>query len=148
MLVEQFLQFMHHILINACEMSYVEEAHGTLELLQRLDKLLRYYIDDKEFVCLDQEMNTLQDYIFIMKMKYGNACDIRIQETAPKYEIHIPKFSVISYVDKIIQEHKNESDVYTTYFISTELNKNVILKIECKNSEEVKNYEYQLNKEV
>ncbi|GMQ58827.1 hypothetical protein AN1V17_32230 [Vallitalea sediminicola] len=148
MLTERFLEFTHHILINACEMSYVEEAPGTLELLQRLDRILKYYGNDKEYVSLNQEINILQDYFFIMKMKHGNICDLRFLGTNERKDIQIHKFSIISYVDKIIQEHKNDRDKYTTYNISVEIDEPITLLVESQSNEEIKSYECKLNEEV
>lgn len=148
MLTKRFLEFTHHILINACEMSYVEEAPGTLELLQRLDRILKYYGNDKVFVSLHQEINILQDYIFIMKMKHGNTCDLRFLGTGEGEDIQIHRFSVISYVDKIIQEHKNDRDKYTTYHISVEFDETITLLVESQSNEEIKSYRCKLDKEV
>ena len=72
----RFDEFTQIFLVNASQMAYLEDAPGTQNMLQKFYELFRYFIKPESQILLSSEMDTLQNYIEIQKIRYGNRFDI------------------------------------------------------------------------
>lgn len=70
-----------HFLFNTLNTIYsfaIEKSAATATAVVKLSAMMRYIINDsgKDFVLLDQEVNYINDYIELQRMRFGNSIDL------------------------------------------------------------------------
>lgn len=89
-------------LVNAAELAYVEEAHGTFALLNNLNQVYRYMIRDVDEVTLYNEIDILEKYIELLKMSYGDRFEVKFTNNDENKNIYIKHLSAIDFFDRIL----------------------------------------------
>lgn len=96
-----------HFLFNTLNMigcmAKLEEAETTEKMIYSMGNLFRYNLRTSEqFVALEQELNVVQDYIYIQQMRFGGRiqydADIQVDST----RVIIPSFSLQPVVENAV----------------------------------------------
>jgi two-component system, sensor histidine kinase YesM len=95
-------EFIHNTLVSSTQMAYVEEAHGTLLLLENLNEVFRYHNSSPQLVTLFEELDVFRRYIAIQKFRYGDRFHIRYRNEKHYKSVYIPHLAVIDLVDAFL----------------------------------------------
>jgi two-component system sensor histidine kinase YesM len=117
-------QFIHHSLITATQIASIEKAPKTLLLLKQMDEVFQYLTKENKSVSLFDELRTLEKYLQIQKMRYGNRFTINFMNENCFKNIFINQSIVISTLDSILM---NSIDRFEGNLnISIEFNNDII----------------------
>lgn len=113
-------EFASDVIVNAAQLAYVEEAHGTNMLLLQLNEFYRYYIRESKMATLYKEIDILNKYIIIQKMRVGDRFSLDVENNIIYQSIYVPRMSLIEFVDKLLTE-RIEQGVYVWFKIVVQL---------------------------
>lgn len=110
-------------LVNAGQLAYVEDAPGTLNLLENLNHVFRYITSSPGSVSLTDEIAVLQKYILLYKSRFGERFNITVPNLPEFKVVYINHLQVIDFVDEILTgifDHYDENItiILTFYLIS------------------------------
>lgn len=125
----RFYEFTYNFLVNASQMAYVEEAHGTYKLLQSFNELFRYVVKDSKTVMLTDEFRVLKNYIDILKMRYGDRINISIPKEIELKNIFIKRLSVLDFIDNILNDALTRFERFTSTRIELERGESPCIKV-------------------
>lgn len=103
-------------LVNACQLAYVEEAYGTLSILENLNDLLRYITRPIETITLFEEITILEKYITLYRTRFGERLSIIINNSGENKAIYIERMKIINEIDRYLMniiDNSQESIVAT-----------------------------------
>lgn len=102
MKLRRFDEVTQMFIVNAGQMAYLENAPKTQMMLQISCELLRYFYNGDTQVLLSKELDSLRNYIEILKIRYGNRFDINYVNFSEFEDININHLSIIDFVDHIL----------------------------------------------
>ena len=78
------------------------------EFISRFSWIYRYVLDvkDKSLVSLEQEMEFLNAYIFLQKLRYEDKLEFRVDISLPATEVYIPPLSLQILVENAIKHNE------------------------------------------
>jgi LytS/YehU family sensor histidine kinase len=132
----RFDEFTQIFLVNASQMAYLEEAPSTQVMLQKFYDLFRYFIKPESRVLLSCEMDILQSYIDIQKIRYGNRFNISFINCSGFGDTQINHLAIIDFIlnDALIQYEKIIS--FTIEIVSSkDISLKVILETDSETEE-------------
>lgn len=98
----RFDRFTQIFLVNASQMAYIEEAPVTQDMLQKFIELFRYFNRTEETVSLTEEINALQNYIHLQRLRYGSRFDVSCTKCEDSGDISVSRLTVLDLFDDII----------------------------------------------
>lgn len=102
----------------------IDDKKGALHYISTFSKLIRYYLKnfEKESLSLKEEMEILESYLKLQKLRYENQLtySIQLNENGPIDDIIIPSFILQTLFENII-EYAIYSQ-YQNYFIEIQIN--------------------------
>jgi len=122
-------EFICNILVNASQMAYVEDAHGTLMLLENFNEVFRYLIRDIQTVTLFYELEILNKYITIIKVQHGDRFNVHLENEEQNKGIFINHLSVIDFFDNILYKVLEQFDKPVNITLEFDMSKDNCLKI-------------------
>ena len=131
-------EFTNNFLASASQMAYVEEAHGTLMLLENFNEVFRYLIREETTVTLYNEIDILLKYIIIQKMRYGDRLSMNLPNDSIYKAMFIKHLSLLSFLDSLICEALEccEISVAITVSMNTDKENSVKVIVDKDNSRE------------
>ena len=85
--------FLFNTLNSISGMAEIEDAGTTRKMIISLSNLFRYNLQRSvEFVSLRNELNIVQDYMYLQQMRFGERIQYSIHENADADEIRVPVF--------------------------------------------------------
>jgi sensor histidine kinase YesM len=136
----RFDEFTQIFLVNASQMAYLEDAPGTQIMLQKFYELFRYFIKPEGQVLLSCEMDVLQNYIDIQKIRYGNRFDISFKNCCIVGEVFINHLVIIDFFDNILNNALIQYEKIIAFEIEIVLSKDICLKITLKTDNEIEEF--------
>jgi sensor histidine kinase YesM len=131
-------EIIHSVLVNSTQLAFVEEAYGTLALLENTNEVFRYFSGDMQSVTLFNELEVFESYLSVQKVRYGDRFSVDISNE-PKYKsIFIPRMSIIDFFDSVIIKllERNEISIEIKIDIETDRDKNKLSVIISMGSKE------------
>ena len=111
-------------LVSACQLAYVEEAHGTLSILENLNDILRYITCPSETVTLYEELFALEKYIVLYRMRFGERISFLINNNSDNKAAYIVRLKVINAVDTFLVDLLENSEESVSVVLDLILNQN------------------------
>ncbi|RFM27993.1 sensor histidine kinase [Deminuibacter soli] len=106
-----------HFLFNTLNNIYYEayrEAPRTAHLIERLSEIMRYFVDEspKEKVLLSTEIQFLENYMALEKIRIRHGVDIRFIKESCRADDYVPPMLLITFVENIFKHgiDKSSSD--------------------------------------
>lgn len=90
------------LMANASQMAYVEEAHGTLAMLENYNEVFRYLTGSMQSVTLFNELEILAKYITVQKMRYGDRFNVSFVNQDQNKGIFISHLTIIDVFDSVL----------------------------------------------
>lgn len=103
-------EFIHSALVSSTQMAYVEEAHGTLMLLENMHEVFRYCTSNLQLVTLYEELEIFRRYIEIHKLRYGDRYSIRFSNESAHKSVYIKHLSLIDSFDDLLCSCLEQTD--------------------------------------
>lgn len=125
----RFDEFTQIFLVNASQMAYLEDAPGTQNMLQKFYDLFRYFIKPEGQVLLSCELDTLQNYIDIQKIRYGNRFNIAFVNCSGFGDTHINHLTIIDFFDHILNDALLQYEKIISFTIEVVSGKDISLKV-------------------
>src|SRR5690606_21266049 len=112
----------------------IKKANETPEIILKLSNLLDYllYQSDKPFVLLSDEINHIEDYIELEKMRFHDTLTIKFDVSEYSNDIKIPPMLLIPFVENSFK-HGKIIDGKLKILINIEINQELLL-FSIKNS--------------
>lgn len=131
-----------HFLFNTLNTLYgfaIKKANETPEMILKLSNLLDYllYQSDKPFVLLSDEINHIEDYIELEKMRFHDTLNIKLNVSEYDNDIKIPPMLLIPFVENSFK-HGKIIEGKLKIFINIEINQELLL-FSVKNSSDPPN---------
>lgn len=136
----RFDQFTQLFLVNASQMAYLEEAHGTQAMLQKFNELFRYFIKVDLHVNLSDEINALKNYVDIQKTRYGNRFFITFTNCDTINDIVISHLAIFDFFDSILNNALVQYENTINFDIEVICDKNITLRVTLKTDREVEEF--------
>lgn len=114
------------VLVNSTQLAFVEEAYGTLALLENANEVFRYFVNNTQSVTLFNELEIFIRYLAILKVRYDDRFSVNFANGNSYKSIFIAQLSVISFFDSILISYLEQNKVYIDFIISFEVNGNNI----------------------
>jgi sensor histidine kinase YesM len=124
--------FMFNTLNIIAKIAYTEDANKTATIIGSMSKMLRYSLGSlKKVTTLDQEMTSLEDYIFIQKTRFADRLEYKKKLEIDISKITIPSLTIQPIVENAILHgiESKEEGGYVRIHIYTE-NMSVMIDIE------------------
>lgn len=121
----RFDQFTQIFLVNASQMAYLEEAHGTQTMLLKFNELFRYCIKVDAGSFLSEEIKALLNYIDIQKTIFGNRFNITVENFDTFDDILIGHLTIIDFFESILNSALEKYEEPISFFVQ-------IIQKECK----------------
>ncbi len=133
-----------HFLFNTLNTLYgfaIKKANETPEIILKLSNLLDYllYQSDKPFVLLSDEINHIEDYIELEKMRFHDNLSIKFDVSQYSNDIKIPPMLLIPFVENSFK-HGKITDGKLKILINIEIDEK-LLSLSIKNSSDPPNDE-------
>lgn len=112
------------VLVNSTQLAFVEEAYGTLALLENANDVFRYFINNITSVTLSNELDIFRKYLAVIKVSYGDRFSVRLADEDGYSSVYILRLSVISFFDSILALYLEQGEVSVDFNISFEVNGN------------------------
>lgn len=89
-----------------------QHPQGAKEYLMKLSSLYRNVLQkrNEELITLTEELKTLQDYIFLLKVRFGEDIRIEVDATLEDPSYHIPPMSLQMLVENAIKHNRFDED--------------------------------------
>lgn len=97
-------EFTSDIIVNSAQLAYIEDAHGTNMMLLMLNEFFRYYFRDNKTATLYKEIEILNKYVSIQKMRVGDKFSLDVENDVSYQSINVNKMAVIEVVDRQLTE--------------------------------------------
>lgn len=95
--------FLFNTLNSICALAQIEGAGETRGMVSRLSNLMRYTLSvSAQMVPLAQEIDIMEDYLFIQKARFGNRLDYEIQVDGSAKSIQVPAMILQPLVENAI----------------------------------------------
>lgn len=96
-----------HFLFNTLHiismMTKMNEDHDkTVQMIEKLSQILRYSLSANEMVCIEDEIKTVNNYLYLMECRYG-VFDVSVEIDEQVNKCHIPKFALQPLVENALQ---------------------------------------------
>lgn len=119
-----------HFLFNSFSVlsSLVEkDSEMAIEFISKLSDLYRYILenDEKSMVTLQEEMDFLEDYLFLLKMRHQSSLIIEKQLSAVSMEVMIPPMSLQILVENAVKHNSFSKDEPLKIIISATLDHSI-----------------------
>lgn len=98
-------------LISIQDLAFVEEASGTLGMLQLVDKILRYEVDEHKEALLEAEIAVMKAILELYRYRFGSFSYNLIWDESLKHH-EIDKNNLIKALISILNEKLNEPSQY------------------------------------
>lgn len=109
-------------LLSAQDFAYIEEAHGTYEMLKLIEIVLRYTLRESQYGVLENEVKAMNAILELYRYRFGNfQYKVGYDEEYKLYEIQ--RFSLLKELMNLLDKLTNEVYAYKQLFI--EINYNV-----------------------
>lgn len=128
----RFDEFTQIFLLSASQMAYLEDASNTQGMLQKFYELFNYFIKNNRTDSLSNEINHLQKYIDIQKIRYGSRFETNFINQPSKEEIFIQRLGSIDFFDLILNDALVKYETIINFNIEIVYGENLGLKIELK----------------
>ncbi len=124
------MQIHPHFLFNTLNTLYgfaLKKSENTPEMILKLSNLLDYllYQSDKPLVSLEDEINHIEDYVALEKMRFSDVLDISLQFKNTKDTVHIAPMLLIPFVENSFK-HGQIVDQKLSIYIYLECTENEI----------------------
>lgn len=136
----KFDQFTQIFLVNASQMAYLEEAHGTQVMLQKFIELFRYFIKVDAQVNLANELVALKNYVDLQKTRYGNRFDITYTNCSGFDDISISHLTIIDFFDNILNNALVQYERTINFTIEIVSGTNINLRVTLKTDRELEEF--------
>lgn len=113
-------EIIHVVLVSSTQLAYVEEAYGTLALLENTYEVFKYFTDDSKSVSLFTELEMLKRYIAIHKVRYGDRFSVNLSNESTYKSISISNLSVIDFFDSTLNALLEDNEMYIEIIIELE----------------------------
>lgn len=132
-------EFICNFLVNAGQMAYVEDAHGTLMLLENFNEIFRYFTGNIQTVTLFYELEILNKYITVQKMQHGDRFNVYLINEGQNKGIFINHLSVIDFFDSILHKtlEQYEKPVNITLEFETGIDNRLKIVLEVEGHKEI-----------
>jgi len=134
------MQIHPHFLFNTLNTMYgfaLKKADETPEMILKLSNLLDYllYQIDKPFVLLTDEINHIQDYIELEKMRFNNTLNINFKVENISEDIKIAPMLLLPFIENSFKHGALKNSVLTIKITLSCKNKKIYFYIENTNKE-------------
>ena len=94
--------------LNVLSSLIKKDTNAADEFITRFSKLYRYLLNskDKDFVSLSEELDFLEDYLFLLKKRFGEAYQIHQELAAARYEYSILPASLQGLIENAIKHNE------------------------------------------
>lgn len=99
---EKLNEFIHGVLVCSTQMAYVEEAYGTMTLLENASGVFRYLNAGAQTVTLYCELEMLKKYIAFQKVRYGDRFNVHFHNDGSYDSVYIKRLAVLDSFDSIL----------------------------------------------
>lgn len=132
-------EFTHNCLVTATQVAIVEQAEKTLGLIEKLDEVFLYLVRDIKNVTLYKEMQIVENYVAIQKVRYGNRLNFYFINDQSFKKIHLTHKSIIDYFDSILTSSLEKFEGIINFTLEFDLIKNdcLIIVLESTDSKEI-----------
>ena len=128
-------EFIQSVLVNSTQMAFVEEADRTLKLLENISEIFRYFNSNLQFVTLFNELEILNRYIEIQKVRYGERYNFNIINENAYKSLYITHLSVIDFLDGILYKHIEQKGIPINFAFEFENNgEKICMKVQIYSS--------------
>lgn len=136
----RFDEFTQIFLVNASQMAYLEDAPGTQNMLQKFYELFRYLIKPENQILLSSELDSLQNYIEIQKIRYGNRFNINYLNCNGYGDLFIKHLVIIDFFDNILNNALVQYEKIIDFTIEIIADKDINLKVTLKTDTETEEF--------
>lgn len=129
------MQINPHFLFNTLNaisrMAMFEEAQKAYDLIIALSKFLRYSLNpNRDITTLEQEVDMISQYLYILKCRMGERLEINIQCKARSKDIHVPLFILQPLVENAYRHGLEDKEENGFIFVNIkERNNYLILQV-------------------
>lgn len=103
MKANMFPQTLLNMMVTISSIAIVEDATMTQDIVALLSAILRYYIEyHKSHISLQQELDQIENYFKILKIRYENRVEIDMNWPEEAKEQRIPKLILLPLVEYIV----------------------------------------------
>lgn len=97
-------QLQPHFIFNSLNTIYalaLTKSDKAPESILKLSNVMRYVMNDyaKDYVTLEEEMNYLEDYISLQKMRVNTNCQINFQKEISQPSLHIVPMILVNFIE-------------------------------------------------
>jgi len=138
-------EIIYGILVSSTQLAYVEEAYGTLALLENTNEVFRDFVSELQTVTLFNELEILERYIVIQKVRYGDRFSVNLLNESRYKSIFISHLSVIDFFDTILIELLEQNETSIEFLIEFDIG---VEKINMEFIVNTDNQEFDFHKEI
>lgn len=96
--------FLFNTLNTISRTSMFEQAPKTVRLIECLSNIFRYNLRNQDkFITLKEELDILEEYMYIQKTRYGNRINFKINSDVDGSNIRIPVFTLQPLVENAVK---------------------------------------------
>ncbi len=106
------------VLVNSTQLAFVEEAYGTLALLENTNEVFRYFVNTMQSVTLYNELEVFGRYLAILKVRNDDRFSVSLANDDRYKAVFIPRLSVIGFFDGILVSYMEQSIAPIVFKIS------------------------------
>ena len=106
------------VLVNSTQLAFVEEAYGTLALLENTNEVFRYFVNTMQSVTLYNELEVFSRYLAILKVRYDDRFSVELANDDRHKSVFIRRLSAISFFDGILASYMEQNIAPIVFKIS------------------------------
>lgn len=119
---ERMVDMIQSFMVSATQLAYVEEAHGTLALLEDANEVFRYIFNNVQTVTLFNEVEIFNRYQKITRVRYGDRFTVSFANQNSYKSVYIPHLSVVGIFDSIYKLILDQNETCIDLFAEVEMN--------------------------
>ncbi len=94
-------------LISVQDFAYIEEAHGTYEMLKLIEVVWRYTLRESDYGVLENEVKAMQGILELYRYRFGNF-QYKLQYDEEYKLFEIQRFSLLRVLMDVLNQLNNE----------------------------------------
>jgi Histidine kinase len=111
-IAEQLNRLTSSVLVHTTQMAYVEEAAGTLAILEDFTTLFRYLTRETKSISLEVEWGILEKYIHLQTIRYPGRFEIDIDEINKYRNLYIYSGMILEFFDHVLTALLDSSESF------------------------------------
>lgn len=105
---KKLYELSHNFIVTASQFAYISHDITTYELLRNIDGVFLYFSKSMKTVVLFNEIQILEKYIYIQKIRYGNRFTLNVSNDEEYKNYFITHLSVIEFFDRILEMYLDQ----------------------------------------